>query len=162
MSAAAAESHDAELEEGKALVEAEADCTDLDDGQLEAIGEYIMEVMHPLDAHDAMHQMMGLEEGTDEHELFHIALAERMYCGSSGYGYGMGMMYGGMMGSGYGMMGSWQDSDYTYTCMNGYCSSASLSVASSLYFLLLVALVVLTVFLIIKLWRNLYGKKRKK
>ncbi len=162
MNVAAVESHDTELEEGKALVDAEVDCAALDDEQLEAIGEYIMEVMHPLDAHDAMHQMMGLEEGTEEHELFHIALAERMYCGSSGYGYGMGMMYGGMMGSGYGMMDSWQDSSYAYTCMNGYCSSASWNLGSLLSLLLLVALVVLAVLLIIKLWRNLYGKKRKK
>lgn len=162
MSVAAAESHDAELEEGKALVEADVDCADLNDQQRKAIGEYVMEVMHPGNAHDVMHQMMGIEEGTEEHELFHIALAQRMYCGSSGYGYGMGMMYGGMMRSGYGMMGSWQDSNYAYTCMNGYCSTASWSVASSLYLLFLVTLVVLAVLLIIKLWRNLYGKKRKK
>ena len=161
MNVSAAESHDAELEEGKALVEAEADCATLDDEQLEAIGEYIMEVIHPGDAHDAMHVMMGIEEGTEEHELFHIALAQRMYCGSGSYGYGMGMMYGGMMSAGYGMMG-WQNTDYTYTCMNGYCGSASWNIASLLYLFLLLALVVLAVLVIIKLWRSLYGAKRKK
>lgn len=142
-----------EIEEGKALVEASADCADLNDDQREAIGEYIMEVMHPGEAHDAMHQMMGLEEGTEEHRLFHIGLADRMYCSSTTYsGYGMGMMYGTMMGNGYsyGMM-----KGYNYGMMSTWGFS------SLLYFLLLLALLVLLIVLIIKLWRSMYEKKKK-
>lgn len=93
----AAETHEAEIEEGRQLVESQVSCDDLTDEQLEAIGEYTMETMHPGEAHDAMHEQMGLEEGTEEHDQFHIAMANRMYCGT----YAGHMMGFGMMGSGY-------------------------------------------------------------
>jgi len=91
-----------EVEEGRLLVESKRSCDEATDDQLEAIGEYYMEQMHPGALHDAMHEVMGLEEGTQEHDDFHIALAKRMYCGE----YTAGMMGGyGMMGYGnYGMM----------------------------------------------------------
>ena len=107
----AQESHEEEIEEGRLIVEAKTSCDDLTDEDLEAVGEYYMELMHPGALHDAMHEMMGLEEGTQAHKDFHITLAQRMYCGE-GTG-GMMGNYNGMMG--YGMMGmmygssSWSD-----------------------------------------------------
>lgn len=69
-----------ELAVGKGLVEKGASCDNLDDEQLEAIGEYLMEQMHPGEAHDLMHSMMGIEEGTSYHDRFHVNLAQAMYC----------------------------------------------------------------------------------
>src|SRR3989344_6872430 len=76
--------HQNEMEEGKKLVESNVDCEDLTDEQLETIGEYFMEQMHPGEAHEAMHEMMGIEEGTEYHKQFHVNIAKMMYCGESG------------------------------------------------------------------------------
>jgi hypothetical protein len=56
----------------------------LTEEQLESIGEYLMELMHPGSAHEAMHEMMGLQEGSEEHKSFHVNLAKAMYCGQKG------------------------------------------------------------------------------
>ncbi len=93
--------HEEEVEEGRELVESKISCDALSEEQFVAIGEYYMELMHPDSLHDAMHEMMGLEEGTEEHKQFHITLAERMYCGE--YSSTTGMMGSGAVG--YGMMG---------------------------------------------------------
>lgn len=92
------EEHQHEIEEGRKLVESGISCDELNDEQLEEIGEYLMEQMHPGESHEAMHEMMDMEEGTAYHEQFHINLAERMYCGEGG------AMNKNMMGSG-SMMG---------------------------------------------------------
>jgi len=89
-----------EMNEAKKLVDSKADCRSLSDSQLELIGEYNMELMHPGEAHKLMHRMMSLEEGTKEEEQFHISLAKATYCNEDG---GNGMIGNGMMGSG-GMM----------------------------------------------------------
>ncbi|MBI4447393.1 hypothetical protein HY643_00280 [Candidatus Woesearchaeota archaeon] len=106
-----------EIEEAKTLIDSKADCGSLSDSQLEIIGEYYMEQMHPGEAHKLMHKMMGFEEDSAAEEQFHISMAKRIYCnkavgGMMGYGGMMGMIGGGMMnmmGGGnmmnYGMMG---------------------------------------------------------
>ncbi|MFH1256768.1 MAG: hypothetical protein V1494_05765 [Candidatus Diapherotrites archaeon] len=97
-----------EIAEGKQLVDSGASCSSLNDGQLEAIGEYLMEQMHPGEAHELMHQMMGFEEGTPEHDAMHINMAEHMYCGnftSTEYAGYSGMMNGYGYSTPYGMMG---------------------------------------------------------
>ena len=85
--------HQSEIEEGMNLVESEVGCDELNDEQLEAIGEYLMEQMHPGESHEAMHEMMGIEEGTEYHEQFHVDFARMLYCGDGGVmpmmGYGM-------------------------------------------------------------------------
>jgi len=112
---------DEEMAEAKALVDSNADCSELDDEQLEKIGEYYMETMHPGNEHDLMDRMMGAEEGTERHEQFHVALAKRMYCKEYTWSGGMGSMMGannfggGMMqmmsyspiGCGFGSSGIW-------------------------------------------------------
>jgi len=104
-----------EMAEAKRLVDSNASCANLSDDQLELIGEYIMELMHPGEAHELMHKMMGLAEGTPQEKAFHISMAKSMYCGEAGYGMmgmmgmGSGMMGYGMMGPG-GMMGYWNAS----------------------------------------------------
>src|SRR3989338_6254262 len=73
-----------ELSEAKNLIDSEIDCKDLADAQLELIGEYYMEQMHPSESHELMHKMMGLEEGSKAEEQFHINMAKVLYCGESG------------------------------------------------------------------------------
>lgn len=76
-------SHESEIREGEGLINSQVNCEKLNDEQLEAVGEYLMEQMHPGESHEAMHKMMGMEEGTEYHKNFHINLAKRMYCGQS-------------------------------------------------------------------------------
>jgi len=85
------------LDTGKSLVESKAACSDLSDEQLEAIGDYYMEQMHPGELHEAMDERMG-GEGSENLKQVHIRIAKSMYCGDydmmSG---GMMNMFGGMM-----------------------------------------------------------------
>lgn len=85
-----------EINEAKTLVDSGADCKSLSDSQLELIGEYYMEQMHPGEAHELMHKMMGFEEGSDAEKQFHINLAKTIYCNERGT---FVMLGGGMMGS---------------------------------------------------------------
>ena len=107
-----------DLDEAKKLIEQKVSCDELTEEQLEAIGDYYMELMHPGEAHEAMEEMMG-GEGSESLRQVHLNMGYRFYCnknlGLSGMGSGMmNMMMGGgnMMGSGmmgnfgYGMMGS--------------------------------------------------------
>lgn len=100
-------SHESEIEEGRELAESEVSCDKLNDEQLEAVGEYLMEQMHPEESHEAMHEMMGMKEGTEYHKQFHINMAEMMYCGEGGGNSMMGeMMMGNWgMGTGWGWFG---------------------------------------------------------
>src|SRR3990167_6210713 len=89
-----------ELNEAEALINSKITCDRLTNEQLEEIGEYYMEQMMPGEAHKRAHEMMGLTEGSDAEEQFHINMARRSYCGEN-----IGMMGGNMMGPG--MMGSY-------------------------------------------------------
>lgn len=110
-----------ENNEAKNLIDSKADCKSLSDSQLEIIGEYYMEQMHPGEAHKLMHKMMGLEEGSKDEEKFHVNMAKKIYCneninmmgGANGGMMGMGGMmgyggnFGGMTGHGSGMGFGW-------------------------------------------------------
>lgn len=96
------------------MIENKINCDQLTVDQLEAIGEYLMEKMHPGESHKSMHQMMGMEEGTEYHKNFHINMVKTMYCGQNsmmGFGGMIGMMpmmntMGNMMtNNGWGMTG---------------------------------------------------------
>ena len=144
-----------ELNEAKSLVDSKADCKTLSDSQLELIGEYYMEQMHPGESHELMHKMMGIEEGSEAEEQFHINMAKTIYCGESG-----GMMGGGMMNMMYGgnsaqanimqqMMGNWGYFGYGW------------NIWSILYAILIIGLIILTYLGIIKLWKDLSRGKGK-
>ncbi len=141
-----------EINLGKALVEEKVPCNELSEVQLEAIGEYVMEQMHPGEAHELMDKMMG-GEGSQQLSVVHIQMARQVYCneatpftGMMRYSYMMGQ--GGMMrmmfGSGAGMMGF------------GYGGWWML-----LLLTLLLALIVLVVLWIVKLWKSLEPKKKE-
>ena len=149
------------------LIKEKVSCSQLSDEQLEIIGEYYMEQMHPGELHELMDERMG-GEGSAQLKNVHIALAKNFYCGEHEMMSAnmMNMMMGrtagfgsttetfkttgfrGMMGSGFGagMMGL------------GY---GGVSLFGLLYLLLLIALIVLAVLWIVRLWKEL-GRKSKK
>ena len=125
----AEEDHKQEIEEGKKLVESKVSCNQLTNEQLEVIGEYYMEQMHPGESHELMDKMMG-GEGSESLEQMHINMAKRLYCnenvsmGCGMMGSGMGnMMSSGTMGmmSGDGMMTT--NKAYKYGGMMGMMGS---------------------------------------
>jgi len=135
------------FEQTEAIINAEIPCNDLSEEQLEFIGDYYMEKMHPGEAHETMDDMMG-GEGSAQLKQTHINMAKKFYCkediGVFGAGI-MGMMQGGntMMGTGYGMMG----------LSGGYWNFFSI-----LYIILVVGLVILVYLWIYKLWKNIKKK----
>ena len=102
-----------DFSEAQKLVESQAECSSLSDEQLEKIGDYYMEQMHPGEAHELMDQMHG-GEGSAQLKQMHIFMAKKLYCKEENTGGGMmglggmtnNMMGGGMMGGGgFPMMG---------------------------------------------------------
>ena len=134
-----------EINEAKKLIDSKADCKGLSNSQLEIMGEYYMEQMHPEESHELMHQMMGLKEGSEAEEQFHINMANSIYCGEEN-AFGSGMMGGGMMNMmmggnmGYGMVGN-KPFGYGY----GYWSFWNI-----VWSLLWIGLIVLVIWLIYK------------
>ena len=157
--------------EAKKLIDAKTPCSSLNEKQLEIIGDYLMEQIHPGEAHELMDRMMG-GEGSESLRLMHIAMAKRLYCndisGMANYGmmgYGMmgtgfkkGTNYGGMIGMmgsnfGYGMMGN-----LGYGMMGqsyGYWSFINV-----LSLVLLIGLIILVYLWIAKLWKEVYKKAK--
>ncbi len=157
-----------DFSKAKQIVDAKTPCSQLADEQLEDIGEYYMEQMHPGEAHELMHKMMGLEEGSKVEEQFHINMAKRLYCndvsGISNYGI-MGMMSGGMMGIGGGMMnmatgGMMGNFGYGMMGNTGY-GFGYWSFLNILSLLLLIGLVALVYLWIIKLLKDIKTKGKK-
>ena len=101
--------HEHNFEEVEKLIEDKVPCGELSEDQLEAMGDYYMEQMHPGEAHEVMDEMMG-GEGSEALREMHTRMARSFYCGESdAMSPGMmNMMMGrGMMNDGgYGMMGS--------------------------------------------------------
>src|SRR3989344_1061483 len=98
--------------EAKKFVEGKVSCGNLTDEQIEEVGDYLMELMHPGEAHEQMHNIMG-GENSETVKLMHVNMAKMMYCNEGeGMNNMMNMMQGGMMGNntmgsgGMGMMGS--------------------------------------------------------
>lgn len=83
------------------IIKSNASCSQLTEEQLELIGDYYMEQMHPGDAHEIMDERMG-GEGSETLRQMHINMAIRFYCNeysNSMMGTMMGMMGMGMMGT---------------------------------------------------------------
>src|SRR3989338_4715724 len=137
-----------EIKEAKSLIDSKIDCENLSDSQLEIIGGYYMEQMHPGEAHELMHKMMGLQEGSEDEEQFHINMAKTMYCGESGMMGSSGMM-NMMMGNN--IMGSQNpQTDTMQGMMNGQNWQGSImgnwgywNFINILYIILLIGLIVL-------------------
>ena len=124
-----------ELNEAKALIDSKITCDKLTNEQLEEIGEYYMEQMMPSEAHERAHEMMGLTEGSNAEEQFHIDIARRSYCGETVAGFGM---------MGRGMMGNYP-SYYNY----GYSSMWNI-----LWIIFLIVAIIFVIWIIYKLTRK--------
>src|SRR3989338_3614375 len=105
--------HEHNFAETKQLIDSGIGCDKLTDEQLESIGDYYMEQMHPGEAHEIMDNMMG-GEGSESLKQVHINMAKRLYCNENVYiGYGMMGSWGMTNMMGRGMMGSYPSS-YAY------------------------------------------------
>lgn len=160
------------IEAGEALVGQNADCKQLNDEQLESIGEYLMEIMHPGKAHHLMHEQMGIEEGTEAEEEFHVNMAKSMYCQEGGMAMKnagmMSMMRGGGMG-GNNMMGGGNMAGMDSMMGNVGMGNAGLWSGSGWSWLMLIvgvvfwiAIVVAVILLIIWLYRQVSGKDARR
>ncbi len=126
--------HEHNFDETKQLIDSGISCEKLTDEQLEAIGEYYMEQMHPGEAHEIMDQMMG-GEGSNSLKQMHIQIAKRLYCNENVGG----MMGGGMMNM---MMGN-------YPAYYGYNSFWNI-----LWQIFLIGVIALIIWLIYKLTKK--------
>ncbi len=84
--------------EAERLVNERVSCDQLTEDQLEGIGDYLMEQMHPGELHELMDERMG-GEGSESLHQAHVGMAEHLFCGKSS------SFSGGMMGN-LGMMGA--------------------------------------------------------
>ena len=136
--------HEHDFDETKQLIDSCIGCDKLTDEQLESIGDYYMEQMHPGEAHEMMDRMMG-GEGSESLRQVHINMAKRLYCNENVY-IGYGMMGGGMMNMmvGNNMMGNYQ----AYYGYNNFWDI--------LWLIFLIGVIVLIIWLIYK-----FTKKRK-
>ncbi len=85
-----------QFDEAKELIDSKASCNDLSDEQLEMIGDYLMEQMHPGEQHKNMDDALG-GEGSENLMQTHIRMARMMYCGEMSSMMNMPMMGAGMM-----------------------------------------------------------------
>ena len=92
------------FKEAKDIIDNKIPCSELTNEQLESLGDYYMEQMHPGDLHERMDTLMG-GEGSVQLKNVHINLGKTFYCGDTNV---MGpSMMNTMMGRGGagGMMG---------------------------------------------------------
>lgn len=81
--AATAQAHegmDEEMEMAELLINSKTPCSELTDKQLEMIGDYYMEQMHPGEEHETVEEMMG-GEGSENLKQVHMGMGRAMYCG---------------------------------------------------------------------------------
>jgi hypothetical protein len=101
-----------EFAQAEEIIKQRIPCEELTESQLEILGDYYMEQMHPGESHEIMDERMG-GEGSESLRVMHINMGKAFYCGNHGAMsggmmdtmMGRGMMGGGMMGSFGNMMG---------------------------------------------------------
>src|SRR3989344_9199092 len=130
--------HEHDFGETKQLIDSGISCDKLTDEQLESIGDYYMEQMHPNEAHEMMDQMMG-GEGSESLRQVHINMAKRLHCNEDVGGIMGGGMMNMMMGNN--MMGSGMIGNYP--AYYGYNSFWNI-----LWLIFLIGVIVLIIWLI--------------
>ena len=142
----AQEEHD--FTKAKQLIDSKISCDNLTNEQLEEIGDYYMEQMHPGEAHEYMDRMMG-GEGSESLKQVHINIARRIYCNEN-----VGGMMDGSMMAGRGMMGNYYQNPQNN---NAYQNTFT---GFQIFFYILIILVVIILILIILLLINKLKKQR--
>jgi hypothetical protein len=150
-----------DFEQAEAIINAEIPCDSLSEEQLELLGDYYMEQMHPGEAHTLMDEMMG-GEGSESLKAMHIRMAQSLYCGEGG------MMDSGMMNT---MMGQSSMMDFpnsrtnggTMNMMSGFGMMTTSGLGYSIYWIINVAIAAF-VFGIIFWWTKklVFNEKKKK
>jgi len=140
----AQEEHD--FTESKQLIDSGISCGQLTDEQLEAIGDYYMEQMHPGEAHEYMDEMMG-GEGSDSLKQVHINIARRIYCNEN-----VGGMMGGNMMAGRGMMGNYYQTPQNNLYQNNF-------IGFQIFSYVLIILIIVILILIMKVLINKLKKQ---
>ena len=123
--------------ETEKLIDSRVSCSNLTNEQLESIGDYYMEQMHPGEAHEYMDRMMG-GEGSESLKQVHINIARRIYCNEN---------LGGMIGRG--MMGNYyyQDPQNNSLYKNSF-------LGFQIFFYIILILVVIILALVVMLLTN--------
>ena len=67
-------------DEAITLIQNKVSCNELTNEQLEVLGDYYMEQMHPGNLHEIMDERMG-GEGSESLRLIHINMGKMFYCG---------------------------------------------------------------------------------
>ncbi len=153
--------HEHDFTEVKQLIDSGINCSELTNEQLEKIGDYYMEQMHPGESHEYMDKMMG-GEGSESLKQVHINIAKSIYCGESSSM--MEMMGGNMMGNnmmGGGMMGNY---DYQNPQNNRIYQNSFFWFQILFYIittLLIIILILVIILLIKKSKNNTKGKRRQ-
>jgi len=105
------------FDEALEIMQAKIPCSELSDDQLEILGDYYMEQMHPGDLHEVMDERMG-GEGSENLRLVHINMAKMFYCGQTN-AMPMNMMSMMMNRGGNNMM-------YNFGMMSGYGATGTI------------------------------------
>ena len=162
------------FDETKQLIDSGISCNKLTDKQLEAMGDYYMEQMHPGESHELMDQMMG-GEGSESLKQVHIQMAKRFYCNEDIGGVGGGMMSmmmgnnmmgnnmmgNNMMGNnmmGNNMMGSGMIGNNIISSSTGSSSWWLWNIIGMLFW---IALLVASILLIIWLYKKIIGQSTR-
>ena len=80
-----------DFEKAKKIIDAKTPCSQLTEAQLESIGDYLMEQMHPGEAHELMDKMMG-GEGSESLKTVHKNMGLNYLGCSASTGFNPGMM----------------------------------------------------------------------
>ncbi len=149
----------------KELIDSGISCDKLTNEQLETIGDYYMEQMHPGEQHEYMDQMMG-GEGSESLKQMHINMAKSIYCnedvemmsggmmnmmmGNNMMASGNGMMSGGMMGNMI-MNSNMEDGIMGNNMMSNYGSyNLGFVIIYWITYILIIILIVSTIYWLIK------------
>ncbi|MDO8508654.1 MAG: hypothetical protein Q7S27_03130 [Nanoarchaeota archaeon] len=131
------------------LIKQKISCNQLSDEQLELIGEYYMEQMHPGELHEIMDERMG-GEGSETLKQIHINIAKSFYCGESSF-MSRGMMNTMMGRSGYGMMGN---QGFYYPNYYQNQNNPTYSIINTIFGILIIITLIIVIFFLIKKLRK--------
>lgn len=70
------------FDEAKSIIDNKVPCNELTNEQLEVLGDYYMEQMHPGELHERMDALMG-GEGSTQLRNIHINMGKTFYCGDT-------------------------------------------------------------------------------
>jgi len=118
------------------IIKQKISCSSLSDKQLEILGDYYMEQMHPGKLHEIMDERMG-GEGSESLKQVHITMGKTFYCGEHN------MMSGGMMN----MM---MNRGMMYGIYNNYGNSYGFRIIGWVFSVLVITVLILLIVWLIK------------